>query len=75
MLVVVDVDGQRYALLVDELMGKQEIVIKALGDKFSVATWIAGGAILAGGEPALILDVSKLILLPRQASQEANSDS
>lgn len=73
LLVVVDIDGNRYALLVDELMGKQEIVIKSLGDKFTIANWIAGGAILAGGEAALILDVSKLILLPRQANHEETS--
>ncbi|MCO4782306.1 MAG: chemotaxis protein CheA [Candidatus Cloacimonetes bacterium] len=66
LLVVVDVDGHRYALLVDELLGKQEIVIKSLGDHFSVAKWIAGGAILACGDAALILDVSKLIQLPKQ---------
>ncbi|MCJ8347872.1 chemotaxis protein CheA [bacterium] len=64
LLVVIDVDGHRFALMVDEIVGKQEIVIKALGEKFAIASWIAGGAILSNGEASLILDVTKLIKLP-----------
>ena len=34
-LVVAEVEGQRFCLLVDELIGKQEVVIKSLGEMFS----------------------------------------
>jgi two-component system chemotaxis sensor kinase CheA len=47
--------------LVDELIGKQEVVIKALGDTFKSATGIAGGAILGDGRVGLILDLDRLV--------------
>ncbi|MCJ8343923.1 chemotaxis protein CheA [bacterium] len=74
LLVVIDVDGHRFALMVDELIGKQEIVIKALGEKFAVASWIAGGAILSNGEASLILDVAKLIQLPLKMRTKEQSN-
>jgi len=46
--------------VVDELMGKQEVVIKALGETFHNATGVAGGAILGDGRVGLILDLERL---------------
>jgi two-component system chemotaxis sensor kinase CheA len=59
-LIVTEVDGQRYGLLVDELVGKQEIVIKSLGETFRGVSGIAGGAILGDGRVGLILDFDRL---------------
>ena len=59
-LVVAEVEGQRFCLLVDELIGKQEVVIKALGETFQGVTGIAGGAILGDGRVGLILDLDRL---------------
>ena len=59
-LVVVEAEGQRFCLLVDDLIGKQEVVIKGLGDLFKGAAGIAGGAILGDGRVGLILDVDRL---------------
>jgi two-component system chemotaxis sensor kinase CheA len=59
-LVVAEVEGQRFCLLVDELIGKQEVVIKSLGEVFSRVPGIAGGAIMGDGRVGLILDVEKL---------------
>jgi two-component system chemotaxis sensor kinase CheA len=59
-LVVAEVEGQRFCLLVDELIGKQEVVIKALGEVFSNVTGVAGGAIMGDGRVGLILDLEKL---------------
>jgi two-component system chemotaxis sensor kinase CheA len=59
-VVVVEAEGHRFCLVVDELIGKQEVVIKGLGDLFKQATGIAGGAILGDGRVGLILDVDRL---------------
>jgi two-component system, chemotaxis family, sensor kinase CheA len=59
-LVVVEVEGQRFCLLVDELIGKQEVVIKSLGEAFKNVSGVAGGAILGDGRVGLILDLERL---------------
>jgi two-component system chemotaxis sensor kinase CheA len=59
-LVVAEVEGQRFCLVVDELIGKQEVVIKTLGETFGQVTGIAGGAILGDGRVGLILDLDRL---------------
>lgn len=59
-LVVVEVEGRRFCLVVDELIGKQEVVIKGLGDLFKGVNGVAGGAILGDGRVGLILDVDRL---------------
>jgi two-component system chemotaxis sensor kinase CheA len=59
-LIVAEVEGERFCLLVDELIGKQEVVIKSLGETFSNVPGIAGGAILGDGRVGLILDLERL---------------
>jgi two-component system chemotaxis sensor kinase CheA len=59
-LVVAEVEGQRFCLLVDELIGKQEVVIKSLGEVFRNVAGVAGGAIMGDGKVGLILDLDKL---------------
>lgn len=59
-LVVAEVEGQRFCVLVDELIGKQEVVIKSLGETFKNVTGVAGGAILGDGRVGLILDLDRL---------------
>lgn len=70
-VVVVDDNGHRIALLVDELLGKQEVVIKSLGTTFSSVRGIAGGAILADGRVGLILDAAGLTNLMNSKSVRA----
>ncbi|HTP36205.1 MAG TPA: chemotaxis protein CheA [Candidatus Acidoferrales bacterium] len=60
MLVVAEVEGQRFCVLVDALIGKQEVVIKALGETFNRVQGIAGGAILGDGRVGLILDLERI---------------
>lgn len=55
-LIVVESHGKAYCLAVDELLGKQEVVIKSLGDLMQNVPGIAGGAILGDGRVGLILD-------------------
>jgi two-component system chemotaxis sensor kinase CheA len=59
-LVIAEVEGERFGLMVDELVGKQEVVIKSLGETFEEVPGIAGGAILGDGRIGLILDMDRL---------------
>jgi two-component system chemotaxis sensor kinase CheA len=58
LLIVVETQERVFCLLVDELIGKQEVVIKPLGETFKQAAAIAGGAILGDGRVGLILEIS-----------------
>lgn len=60
LLVVAEAEGRPFCLMVDELIGKQEVVIKSLGETFRGVPGIAGGAILGDGRVGLILDVAGL---------------
>jgi len=63
-IVVVESGGASRALLVDQLIGKQEVVIKSLGRAFENQNLVAGGAVLGDGWVGLILDVDTLVKLP-----------
>lgn len=60
-IVVVWSGRQQLGLVVDELIGKEEVVIKSLGSLIGEITGISGAAILGDGEIALILDVPGLL--------------
>jgi two-component system chemotaxis sensor kinase CheA len=60
-IVVVQYAGQRAGLVVDELMGEFQTVIKPLGKLFGNLKGIGGSTILGSGEVALILDVPALV--------------
>ena len=59
-LVIAEVEGERFCVMVDELIGKQELVIKSLGETFKDVPGVAGGAILGDGRVGLILDLERL---------------
>jgi two-component system chemotaxis sensor kinase CheA len=67
-LVVAEVEGQHFCIMVDELIGKQEVVIKSLGETFKNSCGIAGGAILGDGRVGLILDLERLF---KEAKEDA----
>ncbi|MGD0796901.1 MAG: chemotaxis protein CheA [Acidobacteriaceae bacterium] len=56
-LIVAESEGRQFCLFVDELIGKQEVVIKSLGPSFKAVVGVAGCAILGDGRVGLILDV------------------
>lgn len=60
-LVVVEAGPRRVALAVDEVVGKQEVVIKSLGDWMGRVRGVAGGAILGDGSVGIILDLDGLM--------------
>ena len=60
-VVVVESSGKTSGLLVDEMVSKQEVVIKSLGALMQGLPGVAGGAILGDGNIALILDPASLL--------------
>ena len=71
-VVICHESGRVVALAVDELLGKQEVVIKSLGEMFKHIRGIAGGAILGDGRIGLILDTGGLLsLVGKTTSQVA----
>jgi len=60
-VVVVEYSGKTSGLLVDEMISKQEVVIKSLGALMQGLPGVAGGAILGDGNIALILDPASLL--------------
>lgn len=62
-IVVVESGQQTRCLMVDELIGKQEVVIKSLGGALKRNNALAGGAVLGDGRVGLILNVDALVRL------------
>jgi two-component system, chemotaxis family, sensor kinase CheA len=60
LVVMVEHEGVTRCLLVDEVLGKQEVVIKSLGEMLKGVRTLAGGTILGDGRVGLILDVAGL---------------
>ncbi|RPJ59824.1 MAG: chemotaxis protein CheA [Acidobacteria bacterium] len=71
LLVVVGDGNRRCALLVDELLGQQQVVAKSLGRGLGKVQGISGGAILGDGKVGLILDTMELVSLARQVTSGA----
>ncbi|MCH8038909.1 MAG: chemotaxis protein CheA [Nitrospinae bacterium] len=67
-LVLVEAEGTKVALMVDELVGQQQVVIKSLEKNFQKVEGLAGATILGNGEVAFILDVPGLISLAKNGS-------
>ncbi|MDE2303974.1 MAG: chemotaxis protein CheA, partial [Gammaproteobacteria bacterium] len=63
LLVVVEADGHRAALLVDELLAQQQVVIKSLDTNFRHVPGLAGATIYGDGRVALIIDVPGVLRL------------
>jgi two-component system chemotaxis sensor kinase CheA len=63
--VIVENRGKRLALVVDELLGQQQVVIKSLETNFRKVEGAAGATILGDGQPALILDIAAIAEMAR----------
>ncbi|MEZ5673609.1 MAG: chemotaxis protein CheA, partial [Thiotrichaceae bacterium] len=63
LLVIVEGDGQKIGLFVDELLSQQQIVIKSLESNYKQIQGVSGATILGDGNVALILDVAGIIQL------------
>ena len=60
-VIIVKKGDKQAGLVVDELIGQQEVVIKSMGKYIKVPKMISGATILGNGEVALILDTNALI--------------
>ena len=63
LLVIVEEDGRKCCLLVDELLGQQQVVIKNLGERLGQVEGVSGGAIMGDGKVSLILDIPGIMKL------------
>jgi len=59
-VVIIETEGKKTALMVDELLGQHQVVIKSLESNFRKVRGISGATIMGDGKVALILDVSAL---------------
>jgi two-component system chemotaxis sensor kinase CheA len=79
LLIVIESANQQRCVMVDELIGKQEVVIKSLDERFKNNRALAGAAILGDGKVGLILDPSALVgasaplEMPRRSSDPAEA--
>ncbi|MFO1003281.1 MAG: chemotaxis protein CheA [Planctomycetaceae bacterium] len=74
LLVIVEDQGRKYALVVDELLGQQQVVIKNLETNFQKVPGVAGATILGDGRVALILDINGICGLSiRQGTSATDS--
>ncbi|MBT9487848.1 MAG: chemotaxis protein CheW, partial [Rubrivivax sp.] len=60
-MVVVEAEGGRVALLVDELLGQQQVVVKNLESNYRRVEDVSGATIMGDGRVALILDIGSLV--------------
>lgn len=70
LLVVVEADGQKVGLMVDDLLAQQQVVIKSLKDNYQDVAGISGATILGDGSVAMILDVPGIIQMALEIAQQ-----
>jgi two-component system chemotaxis sensor kinase CheA len=66
LLMVLEAEGNQVALLVDALVGQEQVVIKSLESNYRKVPFIAGATILGEGRVVLILDVASLVRSARE---------
>lgn len=71
LLVVVESDGQKVGLMVDDLLAQQQVVIKSLVDNYQQVEGISGATILGDGSVAMILDIPGMIAMAMKKSQHS----
>jgi two-component system chemotaxis sensor kinase CheA len=68
-MVIVETEGAKVALLVDELLGQHQVVVKSLEANYRKVHGISGATIMGDGRVALILDVATLTRMRRQGGR------
>jgi two-component system chemotaxis sensor kinase CheA len=69
-VVIIETEGRKAALFVDELVGQQQVVVKNLESNYRKVAGISGATILGDGGVALILDVAALLRSSRQLTDD-----
>jgi two-component system chemotaxis sensor kinase CheA len=65
-LVLLEAEGKKIALLVDELVGQHQVVIKSLETNYRKVPGVSGATIMGDGRVAMIIDVGALVKLSQQ---------
>ncbi|MBE9515739.1 MAG: chemotaxis protein CheA [Proteobacteria bacterium] len=73
-VVVIESDNQNIGILVDNILGQQQVVVKSLETHYKKVEGIATATILGDGEVALILDISSLSQLVGKNTATQNSE-
>lgn len=73
LLVIVEDQGRKYSLAVDELLGQQQVVIKNLETNFQKVPGVAGATILGDGRVALILDINSLCAVTQRNNSASST--
>ncbi|MFP4217093.1 MAG: chemotaxis protein CheW [Phycisphaerae bacterium] len=73
LLIIIEGEGRRCALMVDEILGQQQVVIKSLGQALGTIAGVSGGAILGDGQVGLILDSTGILKLANQRGRSPAS--
>jgi len=71
-IVIVGSKDRKVGVMVDSLIGEEDVVIKPLKDQFTASPGIAGASILGDGSVSLIIDVSQLLELSLKQDADAN---
>ena len=66
LVMILEAEGNQVALLVDSLVGQEQVVIKSLENNYRKVPFIAGATILGEGRVVLILDVASLVRAARE---------
>jgi two-component system chemotaxis sensor kinase CheA len=72
-VVLIESSKKRFALLVDSLVGQQQVVIKSLEKHYKRVSGVAGATIMGDGGVAMILDVESLASLVKPASKKSKT--
>ena len=70
-VVILESDGRKAALFIDELVGQQQVVVKNLEANYRKVSGISGATILGDGGVSLIIDVAVLLRSSRQLNDES----
>jgi two-component system, chemotaxis family, sensor kinase CheA len=70
-VVILESDGRKAALFIDELVGQQQVVVKNLEANYRKVAGISGATILGDGGVSLIIDVAALLRSSRQLNDES----
>ncbi len=73
LMVIVECEGKKYGLVIDDLLSQQQVVIKSLEANYRKVDGISGATILGDGSVALIVDVPGLVTLFSQNSRDEES--
>jgi two-component system chemotaxis sensor kinase CheA len=67
---LLEADGKKVALFVDELVGQHQVVLKSLEANYRKVPHVSGATIMGDGRVAMILDVASLVRIHQEPGME-----